>query len=90
MQDQLLAVLDKERFKHDLFPHLLSLNETLDSGAHKAVALNSEGVYTYHGKQWTRGNLELFFKSFWATGSGQYSWYQHNDQINKLEALLME
>jgi len=90
MHDTLLAVLDKEHFKHDLFPHLLSLNETLDSWAHRAVALNSEGVYTYHGKKWTRGNLELFFKSYWASGSGEYSWHHHKDQINRLEALLME
>ena len=89
MNETLLAVLDKERFRHDLFPHLLSLNETLDSWHHRAVALNSEGIYTYFGKKWTRGNLELFFKSFWANGS-EYSWHQHNDQINKLEALLME
>ena len=47
MHDTLLAVLDKEQFKHDLFPHLLSLNETLDSWAQKAVALNAEGIYTY-------------------------------------------
>jgi hypothetical protein len=90
MHDTLLAVLDKEQFKHDLFPHLLSLNETLDSWAQKAVALNAEGIYTYHGKQWTRGNLELFFKSFWANGVGKYSWHDHNNQINQLEALLME
>jgi len=90
MHDILLAVLDKERFKHDLFPHLLSLNETLDSWAARAVSLNTDGTYTYHGKQWTRQNLELFFKNYWVNGSNEYSWHHHQHLINQLEALLME
>ena len=88
MNETLLAVLDKEQFKHDLFPYLLSLLETSNSWAARAVYLNAEGVYTYHGKEWTRGNLEKFFKSFWSTGN--YSWNDHLNQINKLEALLTE
>ena len=90
MHDILLAVLDKERFKHNLFPHLLSLNETLDSWAARAVSLNTDGTYTYHGKQWTRQNLELFFKNYWVNGSNEYSWHHHQHLINQLEALLME
>ena len=69
---------------------LLALNETSHSWAQKAVSLNTDGIHTYHSKKWTRGNLELFFKSYWARGSGEYSWHRHNDQINRLEALLME
>ena len=89
MHDILLAVLDKERFKHDLFPHLLSLNESDGSWALWAAELNAEGITTYHGKCWTRQNLEIFFKNYWNNGDHEYSWNHHSHLINQLEALLL-
>ena len=89
MHDILLAILDKECFKHDLFPHLLSLNESHSSWALRAVSLNADGITTYHGKQWTRQNLEIFFKNYWNNGAHEYSWHQHAHLINQLEALLL-
>lgn len=87
MHQELKKTLQRERFKHTLFPTLLFLVENLETWEARAAALNAAGLTTFHGKPWTRGNVHKAFHSYWTENNGQYSWNLHQQQLEQLEHL---
>ena len=82
------AALNKEIFKHDLFPYLLKLREELPTWDSRAKALNADGIPTLTGKSWTRQNVCQLFKSYWRDRNGRYSWTEHKRQLETIQAAL--
>ena len=82
------AALNKELFKHELFPYLLKLREELPTWASRAKALNDEGIPTLTGKTWTRQNVCQLFKSYCRDRNGRYSWNEHKRQLETIQAAL--
>jgi hypothetical protein len=82
------AALNKEMFKHELFPFLLKLREELPTWDLRAQALNAEGIPTLTGKAWTRQNVCQLFKSYWRDRNGRYSWNDHKKQLETIQAAL--
>ena len=82
------AALNKELYKHGLFPFLLKLKEELPTWAARADALNAEGIPTLTGKTWTRQNVCQMFNSYWRDRNGRYSWNEHKKQLEDIQAVL--
>lgn len=86
MIDSIQKTLAKEEWRNELFPSLLVVVERLPTWQARAAALNEAGLTTYHGKPWTRGNVQIIFHSYWSSGS--YSWNLHREQIDQLRGWL--
>ncbi len=85
---RLQEAIDKEVYKHDLFPWILHYLEQSDSFEYVAEQLNNDGVPTWRGKLWCRQNIEKTFKDYWRTRGGIYSWQKHGQQISAMQDAL--
>lgn len=88
MQSDLKKTLQRQTYRHTLFPTLLLVVQELDTWEARANALNAVGLTTFHGKPWTKGNLHSTFQSYWTENDGRYSWNEHEEQLRQLEKLV--
>ena len=80
--------LQRQTYRHNLFPTLLLVVQELDTWEDRAAALNAVGLKTFHGRSWTKGNLHAMYQSYWLENNGRYSWNKHQEQLRQLEKLV--